>query len=387
MKRILGMLAAFVICGCNAVLEDDYAVATGASVNGVQSFVRLLRSDGHKVRVSRRLYKDFARSVDAVVMFPQAWGSLPDATERHLAKWLRDDEDHVAVIVARDFDQSIAYWRQVLKDPNAFKDADARQFADDALKSAERGLSVRGGDAPAGELGFGLKPSKKGIRHADSAMLKVDYEGLALEPGKLDLYFHRELELPKDARQLLTAGNDTALAEIRTGAGRLYVVPNGSFLLNQGLVNRENRKLALLVSKMLGDDCNISMVLGGELGGKEAEDSQPGVLRFLSMGPMPWMTAQVAALLLLYLVAKSPLFGRPRTFENDAPMDFRSHIDAIAGLLTRTRSREFAHSLWSKYLASQGKSPRVEQPLAAVAVAETKLISDEKGKAENVRPE
>ncbi|MFM8633832.1 MAG: hypothetical protein ACKOEX_03320, partial [Planctomycetia bacterium] len=68
-----------------------------------------------------------------------------------------------------------------------------------------------------------------------------------------------------------------------------------------------------------------------------ADDEEPSMLRLLSIPPLPWVAAQVLALLGLFCWWRAPIFGRARRTPPGHAQQFGHHVDALGSLLSRCR--------------------------------------------------
>jgi hypothetical protein len=52
---------------------------------------------------------------------------------------------------------------------------------------------------------------------------------------------------------------------------------------------------------------------------------------------------------IVFCLARSPIFGRPRELPPDSPADFGKHVAALGQLLARTQDRHYAQARLAHY--------------------------------------
>jgi hypothetical protein len=124
--------------GCGKTLQTSYGTTQGQSINGVGAFVELVKKSDHRVQVWRTVSKRMKDEFDVVIMFHTQFDQAPADTIRNLKQLMRDGSIETTIIVVRDSDCSIDYWKQVAKAPDA-KEADVKA-AQDALRAASTDL-------------------------------------------------------------------------------------------------------------------------------------------------------------------------------------------------------------------------------------------------------
>src|SRR5262249_15502550 len=82
-RTVLVMLGALGLSGCSKDLNTSYGRVRGDSINGTGVFADALRSEGHDVRVVRRLTDELAEWSDLIVRF----APYPGPPEREEADW------------------------------------------------------------------------------------------------------------------------------------------------------------------------------------------------------------------------------------------------------------------------------------------------------------
>jgi hypothetical protein len=69
----------------------------------------------------------------------------------------------------------------------------------------------------------------------------------------------------------------------------------------------------------------------------------------LKVWPLNAILLHLTILGIVFCLARSPIFGRPRELPPDSPADFGKHVAALGRLLARTKDRNYAHSRLAQY--------------------------------------
>ncbi|QDU62247.1 hypothetical protein Pan216_31140 [Planctomycetes bacterium Pan216] len=337
--------------GCESHLDTSYGSVHGASINGIRGFAELLRQQGHRVGFSYRLTPRLMEREDVLVYFDPSGGRLDGATRLWFEEWLEVRDDRHLIIVPRDSDTEIAYWDALLALPPGSLDEDQIDEATQRRRSAEdrqRSLFSEAVELESADwYGWRLAPTaeERIVRTVTGEPSWTD--DLGLEQGELDLRFRRRLEVSPWSIPLVTSGDDTVISELPLAGGSVWIVGNGSFLLNFGLVNREHRKLAGALGEAIGSGKRVTFVLGTRQG--EAEEQSPGLLSFLRVFPLSWVGMHLIALGLIYGLYQLPIFGRPKVVEQREVYRFGRHVAALGALLESTGKGEFARKRVAEY--------------------------------------
>lgn len=357
-KTLSLLVALLALAGCGRdPLDTRYAAYQGLSINGVRVFADILRERGRDVVVAAALSPRIAEDVQSIVVFQSQFGRLSDEARGFLEEFLDSDPSKSVVLVLRDFDASVPYWEAMLERPEVKNDKAAAEAVAQAHNRANSHFLVRTNvsvDLNDG-VWYGLDEKtsptvRRSSRIDDPWNLLADFDG-----GRADLHFRRRLLLPENAERIWSSGDDTLLAEINGYYGDLFVVANGSFLLNGALVNPEHRKLAIALTSLLGNARKVALVRSDRFYQK---DSEQGLLRLLTTYPNPWVLGHLAALLLLFCWYRFPIFGRPRETETAEPRRFGRHVEALGDLLARAGR---IHAADERLRASSG-SLRLAKP-------------------------
>jgi hypothetical protein len=144
------------------------------------------------------------------------------------------------------------------------------------------------------------------------------------------------------AYPLLTRGGKVAVAELDRGNGRVLVVANGAFLLNEGLVQRDRRPLASLVADWVGPEGRRVVFVEGPYPLMELAGSN--LFRLLFVEPLTYVIPHLILLGILAVAARAVRLGRPRP-ERAADVERpAAHAEALGDLMSRGRDERDARA-------------------------------------------
>jgi hypothetical protein len=370
---ILGVVTVMVLLGIlfgvtgkrNQDLPTDYGRRRGggaaaSSVNGTAALAELFRKAGHRVSTMRRL-SPRAEEFDIIVWVPDNFENPTKEQRQFLEDWLASGTGRTVVYVGRDYDAAIAYWRAMLPsfpknqsdeallrqaEARAAHEADRSQMPEDEYARwfvARRDGKPRQVKALTGPWAAGIDPAKT----------EIELEGRLAIPTAADRTTS-DPELP-DSFEPLLASDGEALAtlvqdELEWGDGQIIVLANGSFVLNYPLVNREHRKLAAKLVSECGTPGRALFIESDE-DGPPVLEKEPRQWRSLLELPPPLdlIVMQLVLLGVIFCLARSPIFGRPKELPADSPADFGKHVAALGELLARTQDRTYAEQRLSQY--------------------------------------
>jgi hypothetical protein len=206
-------------------------------------------------------------------------------------------------------------------------------------------------DGPA-EEGGSLVVESEGARiileasDDDEADLFDFFEFLDLEQAE------RQRTAPDVVEPWLTADDEvlvTRLQDSSWGDSQLFVVTNGSFLLNYALLNHEHRKLAGRLIEECGESRRVAFlettywnrVLGDE---SDVDGARTG-LEVFTTWPLGLIVMQAMLVGLVLCFVLFPIFGPPRKQTTEGLSDFGQHVDALGRLLEQTRDTEYARNI------------------------------------------
>jgi hypothetical protein len=343
-----------VAAGCSEQVDKRYGVVYGKSVNGIGSFLSLLREDGRRADVSLSLNPRLFEDAEALIIFERGFDRLDNETLKWLDDWLYAGRGRNLVLVLRDMDEEIALWENVLEGFDALESG-YREKVEARLEDARSRLLQQTADDVGTadpwyerEAWYSLDAdAAPAIRRADSVTIADAWpEAPNLEQGKLDLRFRRRLAPLDRGERLVTAGDDVLIARIRVKDSNLWLVANGSFLLNYGLVNREHRKLALALAGSLGDGARVTLVTSATVTEGEADR---GPFAVLAVTPINWIAPHVLALALVFALYRFPIFGRPTEKVTREAYHFGRHVEALGLMLSESRDLDYARERIKTY--------------------------------------
>jgi hypothetical protein len=336
--------------GCASGGPDaEYGLSRGTSLNGTAAFGELLRSRGSTVRAAVRLTDELAVWAKGLVRFAPYPGP-PEAEEAlWFTRWLDEDPDRWLIYVVRDFDSSAEYWRDV---------RDGISESGDPARRAE----AEENRVAAADWVFKLpeKPKKTGDAHdwfkvealAGSPKVCTKLEGPWAEDvdaAAAAVWVHEAMA--RDRRAMLLGGDDKALVVDKSlvGGGNILIVANGSFLLNEALVNGSRRRLAIRVAEWPQREIqNVAFVEGSFVLGEE--EGTPSLWRLLQRLPaLKWVAGQMAVAAIFAALARAPRLGRPRPDAASGSDRPAAHAEALGALLAAGRANRESHELLERY--------------------------------------
>lgn len=356
-------IACLFALGC-ADLNTEYGVMYGRSVNGIDAFAALLRQDGHRVGITRKLSPKVMYVPDVLVLFLDSYQPLPEEQRRWLESWLGTYEGRQLILVLRDSDEEIAYWEKILELQGETLSESDKQEIESRLERARNYLKVATKEAKPRKWPewYGHKPGDPWLRRAGSVTGPPEWTtDFGIDQGKLDLRFARRLQPGAGAKAIVKANDDVLIARRPLRDSTIWIVANGSFLLNHGLVNHEHRKLALALSRQLDANKDILFALGTEITDADEEEPFLGMFQFLTVGPVPWIAGHLVVLALLFAWLRFPIFGRPQERETREVYQFARHVDALGRMLASTRDEQAAQEMLNRFQDTYGKRSREYQ--------------------------
>lgn len=352
--RLLLLLGVVAAAGCDREIDTTYAAVRGPSINGVAAFVQLLRDTGHAVTARQYLPADIAPETATLVVFADSFTGLDPAAAELLSGFLRGGGgSRTLLVVLRDSDGAIDYLRDVLSRDDLAPDRRGR--AEEMLGGYEAALATATSlPRPA------TPPFADGLAMQDRGPAGEAVEvGLRPRPGAAERRvsarweLRRRLEPGRAVESLWTTGQERLLVRQRLDDSTILVLASAAPLLNGGLVDPGNRRLAEDLASLLpaagrmllagssrifgggGSGSRGRGGGGGGNGGNEAED-EPSLWRLLRIQPLPWVAAQAIAAMVLFCWCTAPIFGRPRRSSPAHAQDFGHHVDALGNLFDKS---------------------------------------------------
>lgn len=349
------------VTGCGKTLETQYASPLGESINGASGFIELVKSQGHRTQLWRSVSPRIKHEFDVLVMFHNSYEKIPKETMTNLREMMRVGSLVTVLIVLRDSDCAVDYWRQVAAMPET-SEADkkaAAKAAVDLLADVKVG-SFREFKAETGES-FGMKRvDREDASPVIPVEIHVDGSPVTIE-ARWPL--SRRLEPARDVDVLWTTTDEPLLIEDIDDDGTILVLANAGPILNGGLVDPGNRRLAEELVNLLPEKSRVAIALSSRWSDGKFVDS-PSTLQFLKVHPHGWIFGQTVLALILFCWWKLPIFGRPQVATNSETVRFGKHVEALGALLRRTRDVTFARLLirdWQRAELRRGyESPQPE---------------------------
>jgi hypothetical protein len=387
-SAVTAILLAACAAGCDRDPETRYGTLRGDSLNGVSAFAQMLRDSGRTTSTRRALGERMVGRHDVAIVFGTGSAAPPADARDLLDRFLDRPGGQTVVFVIRDSDAAIDYWLAVVATQGLTPDK--ATAAHRKLAEAQDELASRAGASfPAGTrtLGYGLSARKKPV----TAPGEVRLADSTAAPLSARWPRARRLEPPAGARPLWTQDGEPLLVERRgaavhaiaddvfepaaeeegatddeaqaehaaesdeephgaatagaspAGCDRTLILASAAPLLNGGLVDRGNRRLARELIALLPEGCRVVVVGSEQVRDNDAEsDRQPSMWRLLMVPPNPWIAAQALLAMILFCWWKAPIFGRPRRETAGRPEDFGHHVAALAALLRRSQDDDFA---------------------------------------------
>ncbi|MGO9469204.1 MAG: hypothetical protein ACLQIB_42550 [Isosphaeraceae bacterium] len=339
----------FSLAGCGAGPETDYGSSEGKSLNGISVLSAILQRDGHEVEAAIRLNDDLAEWAGGIIRFAPYPGP-PDREEANwYARWLAADPARWLIYVAGDFDASPEYWSSVVQElaqtVGHQPEEKARESLGEAASRARRLAARSAHPADAGtwfEMDSAREPPRACTILSGPWAAGVDAAAVAL-------VLHEPLKA-KGGRVLLAGdGKAFVIEKSVRGENRLLVIANGSFLLNEALVNSARSRLLAPVLDWIGPDRHrIALVEGSFILGEADEPlSLWQLLRRLAS--LRWIAVQIGLAALFAALARAPRLGRPRDEPGVRADRPAAHAEALGALLARSRSPERAREIIDRY--------------------------------------
>lgn len=348
--------------GCSSeYLNETYGGRSGygfGSVNGTAVLGEMFIAAGHDVR-SWRVMSPSLNDADVIVWFPSDFGAPSSEAQSWLYDWLHySDEPKTLIYVGRDYEVGPLYWRQ------AQPLAPASQQNEFAIREreSERAFASARGSAPTSatvEDWFTLdrRNTKSTVKRLQGPWSRdIDASQVELE--------HRQYLKPDASADILLADgkghplvSEILYSEEASSWGRsgsqVILVENGAFLLSGALVNKEHRKLAGKLVNHVGPP-ELEVVFLEASSSPRIMDSDPSMgppsgFQLFRIWPIGAVLAQLAALGIVFAMARFPIFGVPRGLETPSLTDFGRHVAAVGRLLAATRDRAYAYAQLRAY--------------------------------------
>ena len=325
-----------------------------SSVNGTAVFAEMFEQAGHRVFSRGTLSPKLKQRAECIAWFPDRFEPPSADTCRWLEEWLQEQPERTLIYVGRDFDAAIYYWEHIKPNVPKNQRVEIQRRLSEAKKEFDSDRVAAGPAATVPPLDsewftFESKPKHRKVRSLESSEAWCD----GIDAAKLEIELHGRMKPGDDATVLLESQGDMLVSRQAVGESRLFVVANGSFLLNLPLVNHEHRRLAGKFVEQIGPAPQTVVFLesswrdppivssDGTSGGSSAE--------IFCIWPTNWILIQLAAVGIIFCFWKVPVFGPTRRRQQQSLSDFGRHIDAVGELLELSGDEVFAHERLQQY--------------------------------------
>lgn len=342
----------------------------GDSLNGTAVIAGMFAQAGHRVS-ARSALSPAIETADVIVWFPDDFHPPRPEVRRWFEDWLRSGRGRTLVYVGRDFDAEPLYWQKAIaKAPPEEREelrkrleaAKVRVAATRFFEDAKRQPDTRG-ERPS-EGWFRLTRTTEPLPDEDAAQpdvrssLQGDWSE-TIDVDKTEIELNDRLTVEESDEVLLHTDDSAVVALVRRlqfGDGALFVVQNGSFLLNLPLVNREHRRLAAelidAVELQSGRECDV-VFLESDEGGPRVHKNDPKVQPPTEADyppPISDMLYHAIALAIVVTLGSWPIFGRPRRLASRPLSDFAQHVESLGDLLRRSRDDAYCRERVAQWI-------------------------------------
>lgn len=366
---------------------DDYygrrsGVLGGDSVNGTAVLAGMFEAAGHKVSSSTRLSPRVFAKADCIVWAPNDFEPPRVEVRQWFDQWWADSPDRTLIYVGRDYDAAPDYWRTV---QNAASGGDQVEMKRRQATAQADFLSARSHMPASEDCGWFTCQSQRRPRKVQSLAGKADWLN-GVNPAKVQMELNGRLLPPAGAEKWLESRGDVLVSRQEMEDGQLIVVVNGSLVLNEPLVNHENRKLAGKLIEAIGPPQQNVVFLESEPGGpsvwnEEPREQQRTGLNIVGIWPFSLIFLHLVAAGLLFCYSRYPIFGRARPLEVPALADFGRHVAALGTLLERTRDRVYALNRVAHYQQAVRREPGRFRRTPSAAPGESPNVASEGDRA------
>jgi hypothetical protein len=345
------MAAALIVVasGCGVKeLPIDYGRQDN-SVNGCLALARMFAASGRPVTTRHALTPGTAKA-DTIVWFPNSRMIPTEPTIKWLERWLGEDSRRTLIYVGRDYDAEPDYWRQT----TPLAPVDQKPLFESLQASAEARVSAERLTMPAKAECDWFQ--FEGDQPTERAETLTGPWSAGVDPTKTELEFHQRLISPPGWQESLLE-TPTAVLVARgkpSNGGELLLIVNGSFLLNERLVNPENRKLAGRLISATEPGGQVVFLESSENPQIRSGDDPPHLpqsLELLTLWPLNVVLLHFAVLGIIFCFARWPIFGRPDEPPAAELTSFAKHAEALGKLLERSQDRAYAERRLAEYRA------------------------------------
>lgn len=326
------------------------------SLAGTAALGAIFSAAGYRV-YTRNSLSPYLNNHRVIVWAPDDFEPPDLKAVEYLERWLAGKPDRVLVYVCRDYDAASEYWAEIGPKVAA---ADAPEAARQLALARSRYAYERSVASNGMPCNWFQLDAKQPDRVTDGLEGRWS-DGLE----KFQLPLGQRIVAPDattssnwygDIRwqPMLEEDDDVIVAQASRyswNQSRVYIVANGSFLLNYPLTRPDRRRIA----QRLVEECGPggSVVFLETERGLPIQESSDGE----GANPYAWLTVFPIGVLLLHLfffgillcAVAYPIFGRPRTVPAETHADFGAHVTALGELLARTENGGFAQQQIDHY--------------------------------------
>lgn len=344
--------------GVDAHYGRRSGVQGGASVDGTAVLAGMFEAAGHQVSSSSRLSPRVFEKADCIVWAPDDFQPPAAEVRQWFDQWWADMPDRTLIYIGRDYDAAPHYWQTVVSTAPAADQVEMKR----RQAAAQNDFLTDRARMPADEdCGWFTCQRQRRPRAVQSLAGKADWVN-GVDASQAQIELNGRLVPPAGAEIWLKSQADVLVSRQEMDDGQLIVVVNGSLVLNEPLVNHENRKLAGKLIEAIGPPRQHVVFLESEAGGppvwnEEPREHQRTGLDILGIWPFSLIFLHLVAAGLLFCYSRYPIFGRPRPLEAPALADFGRHVAALGTLLERTRDRAYALNRVDHYQQSVRREP------------------------------
>ncbi len=311
-----------------------------------------------------------------VVWFPDRFSPPEEKTREFFENWLRDDRDRTLIFVGRDFDAEPTYWQAAIPAAPLEQRLECRKRW---AKSRADYAQARSG-FPSTDCGW-FQADREAPEIRVDALEGAWSEGIDAQQAEIWLHTRyqpsdRTMRGPDDAewrhgaaefRSLLESGEEILVGQYKRGNwqdSKIIVIANGSWLLNLPLVNHEHRKLAGRLIRACGSAENVVFLESGPGEPPIAGDTpnRHHGLQAFTVWPVNCILIHLVLLGIILCFSVFPIFGRPKSLDEEQIADFGKHIRALGALLAKSENREFARQRREYYYQRVSPESVVAEP-------------------------
>lgn len=314
------------------------------SLNGTSVLAGLFRRRGHDVVVDNRISPRIGR-FGTIVWFvdPEKGCPSPEVADL-LSNWLSGGSGRRIVFAGWGYNAGEAFWTEGVEAGIGTqrrmaerKRAESMARWDAVRWSAPQEDSPRTGDCRWFRTDFGPREILAGVETERGQVIPLSGGSVELSPerllpvsdtGRVVTWFRSTSGVP-----LVFESQEAASAP---GAS-VVVVSNGSFLLNYGLANPVHRVLVdAFLERLEPVQGPVLFVSAADLRFSDRLIENKTAWSWINQPPLPGIVPHFLVLVLLFLVSRLPILGRPVRLQWEQQPGFGRHLQAVGQLLRRS---------------------------------------------------